>query len=191
MPSQYFWDDKYKRNDIGWDLGQCSPVLKFWIDSIQDKTKSILIPGAGNAYELDYLLEKGFSSVTIVDISKELISRLKQKYLNEACVNLIQGDFFDLKGCYDIILEQTFFCAINPDLREKYVEKMNSLLVSRGLLLGVLFNKEFEGGPPFGGTIKNYKPLFQKHFSVEFESCSISIPARLGNEILLKAQKNS
>jgi hypothetical protein len=24
----YFWDNRYKKNDIGWDLGEVSPPLK-------------------------------------------------------------------------------------------------------------------------------------------------------------------
>lgn len=43
-----------------------------------------------------------------------------------------------------VLMEQTFFCAINPSLRKDYVAKMHELLAPNGKLVGVLFDKEFE-----------------------------------------------
>ena len=72
---------------------------------------------------------------------------------------ILHGDFFEHEKSYDLIVEQTFFCAINPELREKYVLKCK-LLNPKGQLLGVLFNRKFEGGPPFGGNVEHYEKLF-------------------------------
>jgi hypothetical protein len=48
-----------RSNETGWDLGQVSPPLKAYIDQLTDKNLRILIPGCGNSYEAEYLLEKG------------------------------------------------------------------------------------------------------------------------------------
>ena len=50
-----YWDDKYADNKTGWDIGYISSPLKSYIDQIKNKEISILIPGAGNAYEAEYL----------------------------------------------------------------------------------------------------------------------------------------
>jgi hypothetical protein len=75
------------------------------------------------------------------------------------------ADFFEYSGAFDLILEQTFFCAIDPVLRRKYVDKTNQLLKKNGKLVGLLFNKIFENpGPPFGGNIDEYQLLFEDFF---------------------------
>ena len=98
------------------------------------------------------------------------------------------GDFFAFQGNFDLIVEQTFFCALNPSLRKAYVEKMKSLLIPSGKLVGVMFNlPEKVDGPPFGGSIKEYHSLFSKHFnSISIEPCYNSIEPRQGNEVFIK-----
>ncbi len=71
-----------------------------------------------------------------------MIAQLKEKYLGNT--NIILGDFFKHKGEYELVLEQTFFCAINPSLRKNYVAKMKELLLLNGKLVGVLFDWQFE-----------------------------------------------
>jgi methyl halide transferase len=189
MTDQEFWNNRYAEGKTGWDLGGVSPALAYWIDRIENKSARILIPGAGNAYEIDYLLEKGFQNITVVDIAPLLVSELKKKYAGVKEVTILLGDFFQLNETYDIILEQTFFCAINPSLRQQYVLKMAELLDQDGLLLGVLFNRDFEGGPPFGGSSQEYRELFSSKFNIELTDCNVSHPARMGSEVLLKCWK--
>ena len=59
-------------------------------------------------------------------------------------------------------IEQTFFCAIDPQYRKDYVRQSNKLLKSKGKLVGLLFDFPIEQGPPFGGSISEYKALFIK-----------------------------
>jgi hypothetical protein len=40
---------------------------------------------------------------------------------------LLEADFFDLKGTYDLILEQTMFCAIDPQSCMEYAKKTAEL----------------------------------------------------------------
>ena len=62
-----YWDDRYLENNLGWDIGYISTPLKEYFDQLKIKSINILIPGAGNAYEAEYLWEKGFSNVFIID----------------------------------------------------------------------------------------------------------------------------
>lgn len=187
-----FWDERWKQNQTGWDMNAVSPPLKAYIDTIVNKGVAILIPGCGNAYEAEYLLENGFSNVTLIDISPTLVMSLLEKLKKYAGreLTIICGDFFRHYGQYDIILEQTFFCALSPDLRKAYAEKMHSLLSESRKLVGILFNKEFEKGPPFGGNKEEYLALFADFFEIEkMEDCYNSIAPRAGTELFIELKK--
>lgn len=189
---QTYWDNQYKANATGWDLGKVSPPIKSYIDTIENKEVKILIPGCGNTYEAEYLLEQGFTNVTVIDIAPTLVENLKQKFANHKSITIVLGDFFEHQGEYDYIIEQTFFCALPPILRQRYVWKMHQLLSDRGKLAGLLFNREFEVSPPFGGNLKEYEHLFRNAFV--FNSISLaknSIPARENTELFIEFQKNS
>lgn len=187
--SKDFWNNLYQTNDTGWNIGYPSPPIKAYVDQLKNKGISILIPGCGNAYEAEYLLEQGFTNVTVIDIAPALTAALENKFKKESGkkIHIITGNFFEHAGTYQLILEQTFFCALDPSLRMKYADKMHTLLVKGGHLAGVLFNKVFEEeGPPFGGTIEEYKLLFEKHFDIKtLEHCYNSIEKRKGNEVFI------
>jgi len=182
-----FWNNQYNANTTGWDLGEVSPPVKAYIDQLTNKNLRILIPGCGNSYEAGYLLQQGFTNITVIDIAPILAERLQEKYRGNANIRIIQGDFFEHTGEYDMILEQTFFCALDPSLRENYVAKMHQLLAPGGKLAGVLFNREFDQqGPPFGGSGSAYKLLFEKNFKpVIFETCYNSFFKRKGTELFV------
>ncbi len=104
---------------------------------------------------------------------------------------IIHSDFFNLNDTFDLIIEQTFFCAIHPDLRADYVVKMNQLLTSKGKLVGVMFNVPLNNDkPPFGGDKASYMRSFKPYFKIEiFESCYNSYGNRKGRELFIKLTK--
>lgn len=191
--SASYWDDLYQHQQTAWDIGYVSTPIKEYIDQLVHKDLAILIPGCGNSYEAEYLLQQGFTNITLVDISPLLTEKLADKfkrYLNRQ-LHIITSDFFALEGQYDLIIEQTFFCALPPSLREDYVTKMHSLLKPGGKLVGVLFNRTFEGGPPFGGSIQEYMHLFEPTFTLQtLASCYNSIKPRTGTEVFIIARKD-
>ena len=186
-----YWSNRYNAGTSVWDLGEVSPPLKNYIDQLTDKNIRILIPGCGNTHEADYLLKKDFTEITVIDIAPSLVLQLKEKYKDNPYIKIILGDFFKHEGEYDLILEQTFFCALDPALRKDYVTKMNELLAPNGKLVGVLFNREFEEqGPPFGGTKNEYEPMFAKYFVFNtFNSCYNSFSKRKNSELFINLEK--
>jgi SAM-dependent methyltransferase len=187
-----YWDNQYQSNTTGWDLGEVSPPMKSYIDTLEDKAIRILIPGCGNTYEAEYLLEQGFTNVTVIDIAPTLIENLKTKFKDNPNVNIVLGDFFEHQGEYDIILEQTFFCALPPTMRQKYVWKMHQLLADKGKIAGLLFNRTFESSPPFGGSQEEYNLLFQQAFNfIKMEVCQNSATPRASSELFVELQKNN
>lgn len=187
--SKDYWNILYNKNEIGWDIGFPSPAIKEYVDQLTDKNIAILIPGCGNAYEAEYLLAQGFKNVTLIDIAPSLTAVLEKKFKNEqgGRIKIITGDFFEHSGLYNLILEQTFLSALDPSFRPKYVNKMHSLLKKSGHLTGVLFGRVFEEeGPPFGGTLQEYKLMFSNNFKIKkMELCYNSIERRKGSEIFI------
>lgn len=189
---QNYWNSQYQAHTTGWDLGQVSPPLKAYIDKIQNKDIAILIPGCGNAYEAEYLLEQGFTNITLIDIAPKLVENLTNKYVHNKNIRVILGDFFAHQGVYDLIVEQTFFCALPPLMRQKYVWKMHQLLATSGKLAGLLFNRDFEVSPPFGGNQLEYEMFFKEAFVFKkWAVATNSIEKREGTELAFEFQKNN
>ncbi len=188
---QNYWNQQYASNNTGWDLGEVSPAIKSYIDKLPSKSISILIPGCGNAYEAAYLMDQGFTNVTVIDIAPLLTAKLQEKFADTKGIKIIQGDFFDHEGQYDLIIEQTFFCAIPPSMRQRYANKMHRLLSHNGILSGLLFDREFENGPPFGGSRSEYENLFKAAFTFkQIEPSQDSVEKRAGSELFIELQKD-
>jgi thiopurine S-methyltransferase len=184
-----YWTQRYEEENTGWDIGSPATPLKTYFDQVSNKKLHILIPGAGNAYEAEYLWQQGFTNVTVLDISNTPLVAFKKRNPDFPSSQLIQKDFFKHKGVYDLIIEQTFFCSMVPEKmnRTKYATKMASLLAPKGKLVGLWFDIPLTGDlekRPFGGTQEEYRsylsPLFKVHC---FEKSHNSIPDRAGNEL--------
>ncbi|HVI46626.1 MAG TPA: methyltransferase domain-containing protein [Chitinophaga sp.] len=186
MTDRQYWNERYLSGNTGWDMGRVSPPLKTYIDQLTDKALRILIPGGGNSYEAAYLYEQGFHNITVLDIAPVLIKQLNAAFANTD-VRILEEDFFQHKDTYDLVLEQTFFCAIDPALRPAYVTHMHKLIRPGGHLTGVLFDRNFEhAGPPFGGSRKEYEDLFAPLFRFStLAPCYNSHPARQGTELFI------
>ncbi len=186
-----YWSNRYLNNDTGWDTGFITPPLKEYFDQLKNKNIAILIPGCGNSYEAEYLLQNDFTNITLIDVSATLCNELEKKFdVYKPFVKIICGDFFEHSGQYDLIVEQTFFCALEPALRKSYAEKMPQLLKPGGRLAGLLFNKDFDGGPPFGGNEQEYRKLFAPVFAIKkMELCNNSIKPRAGAELFVIFEK--
>ena len=187
-----FWSSRYQNGYTGWDIGSPSPPLYQYLCQIDTKTLAILVPGAGNAYEITAAWDLGFLNIHLLDISSLPINKFLKKNPSFPKNQVFHQDFFEHRGSYDLILEQTFFCALDPGHRQRYVGKMHELLKPGGRLVGVLFDRDFSfEGPPFGGSSEDYRALFEPYFELEkFEPCFNSIPERMGSELFINLKKS-
>ena len=184
-----YWTDRYHSNSTSWDIGSAGPLAHI-LNGLEETDSVILIPGAGNAYEAEYALSLGIENIHILDLSAAPLENLKKRVPALKSENIHHTDFFKHEGAYDVILEQTFFCALDPELREQYIIKMHSLLKPNGILTGVMFDHALDTGPPFGGSIDSYKKLFSPKFEIEImDRYEFSIPPRAGKELYVKFRK--
>lgn len=189
LGEQNYWTRRYHEKSTGWDIGYPSTPLKEYIDQLEDKNIYILIPGAGNAYEAEYLWNRGFRNIFVMDISDFPLKQFQDRNPYFPKEQLLLEDFFQHKVQYDLIFEQTFFCSLVPtdENRNRYVKQMASLLSPKGKLVGVWFeiplSRDVEKRP-FGGDKYLYLSYLSSHFkTITFESCYNSIPLRMGNEL--------
>jgi len=184
-----YWSQRYVDQRKGWDLGTVSEPLRVYIDQLGDRNQRILVPGAGNGYEAEYLYRAGFTQTYILDISTLPLENFRKRVPDFPADQIIHGDFFLIKGQFDLILEQTFFCSFPPieGNRERYVQRMHELLKPQGKLVGLWFNIPFSGDlakRPFGANKNEYLTLFTSCFEVKvFEEAYNSSTGRVGHEL--------
>lgn len=189
--TEEYWNNCYQNNDTRWDLGKISTPIEAYFNQLNNKELSILIPGGGNSHEAEHVFSNGFKNVFVVDISPFAIANIKKRVPSFPSNQLFNIDFFKLIDTYDLIVEQTFFCAIDKNLRQAYARKVADLLKPQGKLVGLLFDAPLnEDHPPYGGTIKEYIGYFNPYFDIEImEPCYNSIEPRSGREVWIKMIK--
>lgn len=185
-----YWDKRWADQQTGWDIGYVSTPIKEYFDQMTDKNQRILIPGCGNAYEAEYLWEQGFKNTWIVEISQLAVDSFLKRYPKFPKDHIFVTNFFALQEKFDCVVEQTFFCAIDPSMRASYAKKVSEILNPGGKLVGLLFNRHFDGGPPFGGNQAEYEATFGPYFSIEkMENAYNSIPPRKDTELFIRFTK--
>jgi SAM-dependent methyltransferase len=190
-----YWRGRYAAQQTGWDVGAITPPLREYFDQLGPADhRRILVPGAGRAYEAEYLHTKGFSEVFVVDLAPEALEALHQRVPTFPASHLLHQDFFALSASppFDLIVEQTFFCALDPTLRAAYAEQCARLLRPGGTLAGLLFETDFgdSSEPPFGGTREEYQAYFAPYFHfVHFETAYNSLRPRQGRELFICLKK--
>jgi hypothetical protein len=163
-----YWEERYLKGEDKWNVGEISTPIKEYVDQITDKKIKILIPGAGNGYEFEYLIKNGFKNSFVVDYAATPLENIKKRIPN---------------------LDKNQ--VINSDLREDYVQKMKSLLNPKGKIAGLLFQFPLTAeGPPFGGSKEEYIALFQKDFNIiTMETAYNSIATRKNKELFVIFEK--
>ncbi len=185
-----YWHERYATNDTPWDIGYASPPLIHYAEQLPKDTR-ILIPGAGRAYEAIHLHRAGYTDVYLCDWAEPAFAYLREHAPDFPEAHRLVQDFFQLEPAYDLLLEQTFFCALHPSQRPDYVRKAHELLYPGGRLAGVLFAQPFPfEGPPYGGTAEEYRQLFEPLFSIhQLEIAQASIKPRAGRELFIELER--
>ncbi len=186
-----YWEKRWQEKQTGWDTGNVSPPVKEYIDQLTDKSIKILIPGAGNGYEVEYLHKKAFSGVYYMDFAESSVQSFLKRVPDFPNSRILTGDFFEHQGKYDLIIELAFFTSFRPEKRAEYVQKVYDLLNPGGKMVGLFFKHEFGNDfPPFGGTEEEYRKLFSAKFQIKYmETAHNSIKPRAGRELFILLQK--
>jgi methyl halide transferase len=185
------WNERYLNQDTPWDLASPTPEFERLLESGRlPKKGRVLVPGGGRGHDAILFAQKGYE-VDLVDFAPAALeAALITASQKKATIFAYRQDFFALPSLayhhnYDILLEYTFFCAIDPSLRMKYAEAAASMLRPGGWLVGLFFPLASDKpGPPFVVSRKEIESVFAPYFEMEFEEPRSSVKPRAGREIL-------
>ena len=188
------WQKHYDENDLAWDLGGVAEPFVRLLEERSLPEGRLIIPGCGQGHEVLFFAERGWR-VTGVDFASGAVGLLRQALVDRKLeASILHQDFFQLddshNGQYDVLLEQTFFCAISPDQRASYVDTVSRILKSGATLAGVFYETGEEGGPPFNTTEADIRQYFSHGFDIQrLERCIFSHERRQGKEWLAVMRK--
>lgn len=193
VESEKYWSSKYQNNEAGWDLGAPAAAIKSLVPKLKLPSSRVLVLGGGQGHDAGYFADLGHH-VTLIDISPEALTRAQKTYGDKPNIKFIQADLFDLPvemyGQFDLVIEHTCFCAINPSLRDDLVRQWRRLLNETGFLLGVFFTMPKRSGPPFGASEWEIRKRLENGFhTLVWQRFRHSISPRLGRELLVYAKK--
>ena len=181
-----FWNSRYLSGQTPWDFGGTPADLLFFLKRNKEGGR-VLIPGCGSGYEIKAFADAGYE-VTALDIAPAAVERARKIVGPALAKNIFTGDFFQYDfgdAQFDIIYERTFVCAIVPDRREAYRNRVAALLKYRGSLLGYFYylTPVLEDGPPFGFAWGSADELFARYFLLGKDAMvTDSLPVFAGRE---------
>lgn len=194
VEKENFWTEIYKTEiNPGWNIGTASPILIDMVPRLKLPKSRVLVLGCGEGHDAALFANEGHI-VTAVDISPEAIARAKKNYAQFENLSFVEKDIFTLpqswNESFDIVVEHTCYCAINPTLRAQLVKTWNRLLAPGGSLLGIFFTMEKRMGPPFGTTEWEVRERLKKTYDFLFWGrWRNSLPSRQGRELFVFARK--
>lgn len=163
-PDVEFWSSRYREGRTPWDLGDVSTPVRMMVERWFPAQGHVLIPGCGRGHEALFLAKQGYQ-VTALDLAPEPLEDLRSRAAEQAlALQIRQGNMFDapaeLDGAFDVFLEQTCLCALDPSLRGSYEALAHRMLKPGGQVLGVLMRVPREGGPPYDLPPEHVQGLF-------------------------------
>lgn len=183
-----YWQGRFDSGDTPWELGHPSVVLLEAFEALSSLGNplggmSVLSPGCGRGSDALALVERG-ARVTAVDWSPTAVQDIKDRFdrvpAPVGSLDVIAGNFFEVAPRpVDCVAEHTFFCAIDPTSRARYIERILDWLRPGGFLVGnffVLADSEAAAlrglsltqsgeGPPFATTVTELNSLLSLHFT--------------------------
>lgn len=203
VSSPHYWSERYQRGDTPWDLGNPTPAFAALVERLDFPKPTaqyrphVVIPGCGYGHDALLLAQRGYA-VTAVDFAPEPLEVLKQNaHLLGIEVQTLCMDVFALPthrpAAFDVVLEYTCYCAINPTRRQEYAHAVSALLKPNGIVAGLFFPlDEIERTqPPYSVRIDEIRTHFETAGLVLIanEVPLESHPARAGREQLLMFRK--
>ncbi|MFN5793803.1 MAG: class I SAM-dependent methyltransferase [Bacteroidota bacterium] len=159
------WENIYATKDlqsVSWYQSKPEPSLQFVKDFNIPKDAKIIDVGGGDSLFIDYLIDLGYSNLTVVDISEVALEKAKKRLGNKSdLVNWIVADIsnFVPPAKYDFWHDRAAFHFLtNEEEINNYVKTVKQYLNENGLFVVGTFS---ENGPEkcSGITIKQYSEV--------------------------------
>lgn len=177
-PDADFWSDRWKAGQIGFHEGRPNAFLERHAGHL-GSGRRVLVPLCGKAVDVAYLASQGHDVVGVELIEDAVAAFFRDHGLtptvarDEAFVRyqagtitLLAGDVFattpGVLGPIDALYDRAALIALPPELRERYVEHLRSMLApgTPGLLVTLEYPQELMSGPPFAVTDDEVRRLY-------------------------------
>ena len=114
-------------------------ILSKIANLIRSENLNILEIGPGDGKLTDKIILKKPSMLTLVEIDKDLIKKLKQRYLNNNKINLVNENIlkYEIKDYYELIISNLPY-----NISSQILVKLSTLKISADTLI-LMFQKEF------------------------------------------------
>lgn len=195
------WSHRWSNSMLGWHIEDANESLVKYRgrilpddDTCPEEGVRIFVPLCGKTVDLEYLAsQKNVQVVGVDGIRKALEEFIKEhpsleieplessdnyERFQGKDITLLKGDLFDLDettagGRFDAVWDRASIIAIQPEMREQYVETISKVLKPGGtLLLSVLERRTgseegVNAGPPFSVPEAEVRRLYEGQEWVE------------------------
>ena len=190
-----FWEKRYQEGTTRWDLGQAAPTFVYLLTETTDLPPGrVIVLGSGRGHDALLFARQGFDVVGVDYAPAAIAAATQSAQANNLKARFLERDIFKLLPEYaqqfDYVVEHTCFCALEPSLRDRYVELAHNVLKPEGKFIGIFFTHNRPGGPPYGSTPKEIEQRFSHHFQIlSLEPAPFSVASRSNEEYLGIFQK--
>lgn len=189
------WEDAWSEGRTRWDAGESAPVLRKLVERDVLPVGEALVPGCGSGYDVMTLARAGWSAtgLDVAPTAAERFRRVREDAgVDEEHAEIVIESFFewDPPKRYDLIWDYTFLCAIEPETRGEWADRMANLLDPDGQLVTLIFPVDPSwdpDGPPYPMSPELVTALLEPRFErIELFEVEESHPGREGKEWLAR-----
>jgi SAM-dependent methyltransferase len=180
-----FWNPRYESGRTPWDFGGVPAAVTDYL-AVHPGGGRVLIPGCGSGYEVAAFSAAGYDALAI-DFSPAAVAHAQHRLGEPLARRVVLGDFFrhDFGGAFDLVYERTFLCALPPELRPAYAQRMAQVMRPGGSLAGFFYfeNTPLDDGPPWGLAPGAVEKLLGENFTrIRDQAVGDSLPIFAGKE---------
>jgi SAM-dependent methyltransferase len=191
------WREAWQEQNTPWDAGSAVPELEMLVEEGALPEGRALIPGCGSGYDVLALAgpDRRALGLDLAEGAAERFRRLRdERGVPAERADIATADFFEFEPDepFDLVWDYTFLCAIEPEQRERWVERIAEVLKPGGLLVTLIFPVARPGegpvdpdggGPPYRMTPDLVMNLLAGTFEkIELREARRSHEGRAGKE---------
>jgi thiopurine S-methyltransferase len=181
-----FWLERWERKEIGFHQSGINPYLRqYWQELHLARDSGVFVPLCGKSSDLLWLRQQGHPVLGV-----ELSAIAAQAFFEEngytphhaasekfACyeadsIRILCGDFFDLRkndlAKVGAVYDRASLVALPPDMRERYVRHIISILPPATQILLITFDypQPEMPGPPFAVSPGEVETLYHPYAEI-------------------------
>lgn len=189
------WKQAWKEDRTPWDQGASSPVVHDLVKANALPHGRGLVPGAGSGYDVLALAsnERRMIGLDLSELAVQRFERLREEAaVDREHAQMHAADFFNFEAPpFNFIWDYTFLCAIEPEQRQAWGERVRTLLKPDGQLFVLVFPTtpihDDPNRPPYVLSVELVSNILGPDFRLELcEPVQNSRGNRRGREVLAR-----